>query len=275
MDKLYSDYKNMVTKITKSLSKAKRINPALEKEFMDISDNLVDFTGKIKEIEKLAVLGKIISATCHELRNPLSAINTSIYFIQSNLGKDKPKLIKHTDIIQREVDSTTRILDALFLFYKFPEPSLISTSVNALIEGILSDIEIRMPKKRVNIRKGLDPSIPKAMIDIDQLGKVIENILQNAYDSIGERGEIRVGTKSVKDKIQISISDNGCGIPEGNMEKIFDPDFSTKSRGIGLGLALVKDIIERHGGSVEVKSKIKRGTMVTVTIPIKHSRNNL
>lgn len=268
MEKVTSDFNNIINEFKKSLSRAEKISPPSKKEFRAILNKLIDYSGKMKEIEKLAVLGSVIRTACHELRNPIAAINTSAYYLKSYMGKDKPDLISHTDLIQREIESTTRILDTLSLFYKSPEPSLVLTSINALLEQVVSNMERKVSHKKVNIIKNLDPALPKIMIDMDQLGRAIENILQNAFDSVAKKGEIKVIAKKLKDRVQVSIADNGCGIPEKNMDKIFDPDFSTKPRGIGLGLVLARGIIERHNGSIDIKSKLKRGTTVTVSLPI-------
>lgn len=268
MEKVTHDFNNIINEFNKSLSKAGKISPSSEKEFKAVLDKLMDFSEKLKEIEKLVVLGSVIRLACHELRNPIAAINTSAYYLKSYTDKDKPDLISHTDLIRREIESTTRILDTLSLFYKSPEPSLVLTSVNALLEQVISNMERKISHKKINTIKNLDPSLPKIMIDMDQLGRAIENILQNAFDSVAKRGEIKVSAIKDKNRVQVSIADNGCGIPEENMDKIFDPGFSTKSKGIGLGLALARGIIERHNGSIDIKSKLKRGTAVTVSLPV-------
>ncbi len=238
--------------------------------FRDISD-WKKMTKELKEAEqqiilseRMAVLGRLASSVGHELRNPLAVIQNSSYFIKSKITQDQPKLLRHIQIIENEIDSANKIIGDLLGFSRTRKIELSPIDLNATIESSLMRIRIR---ENIKIVKTLDPNLPLIMGDKDQLHQVIVNLLSNADHAIGKtNGMITIITQRRSNKVELNIQDTGCGIAKEDLDKLFDPFFTTKTKGIGLGMAITKSIIKSHKGTINVNSAKGQGTSFTITL---------
>ena len=217
--------------------------------------------------EKLAVLGKLAGSVSHELRNPLGVIRNSIYFLKMKLGQalQDEKIKRHLDILEEEIQISDRIINDILAFARIKEVRLVETDINKIIEGFLKDIKI---PENIRIVSQLNSSLPHISADEVQLGQAFSNIILNAVQAMPDGGELTIANRTNNEIIEVDIIDTGIGISKENLNKMFDPLFSTKAQGTGLGLAVCQGIIEMHRGSIEVESKIGKGTKFTVRLPI-------
>ncbi|MBN1315721.1 MAG: PAS domain S-box protein [Anaerolineales bacterium] len=230
--------------------------------------------------EKLGILGQLAGGLAHELRNPLGAIKNAVYFINLTMEPPNASIKDMLGIINKEIDTSERIIHSLLDFARTREPEFQPVNVNEMVEIALSRIPIPTEPK-IELVLQLDKSAPPTLADPEQLVQILGNLLLNAVQAMPDGGALVIETSyesMIEDNsiwpISISISDTGVGIPNENLSKVFDPLFSTKARGIGLGLALVKTLLEGHDGTVEVQSDgiPGQGACFTIRLPLINSR---
>lgn len=220
---------------------------------------------KILKSEKLAVIGQLAASVSHEIRNPLGVIMNACYFLNIKL-KDvaDEKILKHLRIIEKKVKSANLIISDLLDFARNKPPILNETDLNELVISALSGI----PKsKNIEVITKLG-EIPPMPLDQEQIERVFQNLIQNAIQAMPKGGKLIIHTSKHDDSVEIAFLDTGAGIPQENVPKLFTPLFSTKAKGVGLGLSICKQIIEDHGGNIMVTSKENEGSIFTVKLPI-------
>jgi PAS domain S-box-containing protein len=219
---------------------------------------------KLMRQEKLAVLGKLAGGMGHELRNPLGVISNSVYYLKMKFKDSDEKALKHLDILAREVERANKLITDLLDFSRVKPPSSKEGDVNSVMEDALANIEI---PESISVKTLLDEIVPPIFMDLDQIQLAFQNIISNAIKAMPDGGKLEIKT-GVKNKfVTIEFKDTGEGIAKENITKIFEPLFTTRAKGIGLGLAIVRGIIDRHKGSIEIKSKLGIGTTITVRLP--------
>ena len=217
--------------------------------------------------EKFAALGRLSAGVAHEIRNPLNSIKGFIQYFQKKLALE-PEDYRYTDLMLTEVDRLNRVISKLLAYSKPREPRLTIRSAEEIVDHCVRVVEREARESGVEIIvEPSDPDLPLVMVDSDQMTQVFLNILINAIEATpsGEKVSIAlVGTHN--GRLLVVTSDKGAGIPRENIDKLFDPFFSTKKKGTGLGLAIVKSIIEGHGGDIDVESEPGNGTKFIVTL---------
>jgi two-component system sensor histidine kinase HydH len=211
--------------------------------------------------EKLFAIGELSARLAHDIRNPLSVIQTSIDILTSKSDIDA-KTMETYERMQRAVERITYQIDEVLNFVKPRVSSLKNTSLHEILASVLARIEI--PKTVVMTTP---PNNIEFVGDVISLEIVFVNLITNALQAINNSGEITISADIKREKIIIKIHDNGPGMPSDIIPKIFDPLFTTKQTGTGLGLTSCKTIIEQHGGHIEVESIVGKGTTFIVTIP--------
>ena len=202
----------------------------------------------------------------HELRNPLGAIKNAAYFLNMVLEKPEPDIKESLEILEKEVVTAEKIISSLLDFARSKPPSLQNVDINGVVQKALSRITI--PDK-VKALSQLNKALPPIQADPDQLTQVFNNIISNAIQAMPEGGQLVIKSEAPSpDWVTISIKDTGVGIPEEILEKLFEPLFTTKAKGIGLGLAVSKTLVKGHGGNIEMKSEVGKGSTFTVKLPI-------
>lgn len=236
----------------------------LEKEVEERTRELREAQEELIRKEKLAVMGQLAGSVGHELRNPLSVIGNSAYFLKMKLDPANDIIRKHLDIIEENILRTNNIISELLGFSKTGTLFLAQTDINSDIVTVLSSVEI---PESITVETVLNETLPTVSVDVDQIRRAILNLILNAIQSMPEGGTLKIQTAQEKGAIHITIQDSGQGIPEENLDKIFEPLFTTKPKGIGLGLVVVKNIVERHQGSIQVQSEVGKGTTFTILLP--------
>ncbi len=229
-----------------------------QKEMANLETRLI-------QSEKLFMLGKLAAGVAHEINNPLTTISLHTQIMLKKTWDEKTD--SRLKIINKETNRAARIVKRLLEFAHQSEPKIGSVDINREIDNVLNVLEPQL--NGTKITTDLTP-LPFIMADREQIQQVIMNILTNAIQSITTGGEINIKTAVKSDYIEISITDNGCGIPQDNIGKIFDPFFTTKmpGEGTGLGLSICYGIIKKHNGSIDVKSDVGTGTIFTIKLPI-------
>lgn len=221
------------------------------------------------QTEKLSALGRMAAGIAHEINNPLAGI----LLYSSNLLKKAPKegsLREGLEIIVQETLRCKTIIQELLEFSRPSEPKAVLANVNHVIEKALHILENEFRLRHIRLEKHLSDPLPDLLIDENQMKQVFVNLLLNAIQAIEEQGTVTIRSYVSPDRknVAVEVSDTGCGIPPEHMPKIFEPFFSTKAKGTGLGLAVTYGIVQKHGGRIYASSQPKHGAQFTVELPI-------
>ena len=240
-------------------------------ELQAANEELRETQEQLIRSEKLAAIGQLAGGVGHELRNPLGAIKNAVYYIKgkvvkNELGQKEPRVLEFLNIMDDEINSSNKIINDLLGFSRVGKPSVSPTRIEGVIEDALSRTPI---PENIELTKRLDTALPEVEIDPDQIQQVLVNIIINAVQAMPEGGKLTIGAREEEKSLEMEIADTGGGMPGETMDKIFDPLFTTKAKGIGLGLAVCKSIIDRHEGHIEVRSKVGKGTTFRIKLPLR------
>ncbi len=260
------------------LLRIKNLQETLRRERDELEQKVQDRARELKEKETLAAIGKMVAGVAHEIRNPLGAISNSAAVLSRDLileGED----LKLMDIIVLE---SNRLRDTIneFLTFAHPQPYNFSpVDLKKLAEDVhMLAMRDNLCKSDVDLSIELQKDLPKIKADRDRLYQVVWNLIRNALEAIHGRGEVKVSVraKSLENRrgVSIAVSDDGPGIPEEDRDQIFEPFFTRKARGSGLGLAMVNSTVQMHGGEVTVESNRGRGSVFEVWLPVGEKNTN-
>jgi two-component system NtrC family sensor kinase len=217
--------------------------------------------------ERLAAIGRISAQITHEIRNPLSSIGLNTEMLEEAVGgarfDDEAAGAEARALISavaREVDRLVEITDQYLNFARFPKPVLAPTDVNQLLSTLLDFLEEEHARAGVTIERAFAEDLPMVVGDHAQLRQALMNLLRNSREALVHGGAIRLQTRPLVTQVEVVVEDNGPGIPPAELARLFDPFFSTKERGTGLGLALTQQIIHEHGGEIRCESEVGKGT---------------
>lgn len=232
---------------------------------------------QVYQSEKLASIGRLASGVAHEINNPLNGIKNCLYAIQKE-PDNKEQTTEYLALINEGMNYIENVIKKLLGFARQQTQITDSLNINEMIENVYKLLEYKLKQKQVVVNLNLLEDIPPISADNQLIQEVIMNILINAYDAVAKKGEIEISS-GIKDKTNIyfSIKDNGVGLNGDDLEKIFDPFYTTKDpgEGTGLGLWVSLGIIENHNGQIKVISIPNKETIFTVILPIevKHENN--
>jgi len=244
---------------------------ASNEELQAANEELREAQEQLIRSEKLAAIGQLAGGVGHELRNPLGAIKNAVYYIKGKVAKSElwqkePRVMEFLNIMDDEINTSNKIINDLLGFSRVGKPSVSPTRIEKVIEDALSHTAI---PENIELTKKLDADLAEVNIDPDQIQQVLVNIVTNAVEAIPEGGKLTIAAREKDKFLEVEIADTGCGIPQETVDKIFDPLFTTKAKGIGLGLAVCKAIIDRHQGNIEVMTQMGKGTTFTIKLPLK------
>jgi two-component system sensor histidine kinase HydH len=223
---------------------------------------------ELERNKRLASLGNLAAGVAHEIRNPLSSIKGFATYFRDRL-KDRPEDQSTATTLIQEVERLDRVIGQLLEFARPSRLKIQSVRMADLVRHSLKLIEADVRAKHIKVQSDVPDDLPLIPMDGDRINQVLLNCYLNAIQAMEEGGTLRVqiGRNDTQGYTKISVSDNGRGIDSEDLDRIFDPYFTTKSDGTGLGLAIVHKIVEAHGGEVDVESLANRGTIITLTIP--------
>ena len=255
---------------------------AARAQLADLHDELAESLIRLQEseeqliqAEKLSSLGQMAASIAHEINNPLAGVLVYTRLIAKKLADDalpRGETLEVLNKMAREIDRSSRIIRNLLDFARPSELSLGDVDVNRVIGDALGLVGHRATLGHIEIGKELGKELPKVYADYDQLRQVFVNLTLNAIQATPPGGRVTLRTRAADDgALTVEVEDTGHGIAEANRSKLFTPFFTTKEKGegVGLGLAVAKGIVEKHAGTISVRSVEGRGTTFTVTLPVR------
>jgi len=236
-----------------------------------LADELQKAQEELKRTERLKAVGTLAAGMAHEIKNPLTGIKTFTEYLPEKYND--PKFVeKFHKIVSMEVNRINDIVQQLLDFSK-PKPlQLQECNIHQIIDQTLSLLSNSLIKYKITLLRNYDSSMPPLYIDPNQMQQVFCNLLLNAIEAMKDGGRLTVTTSRINNAIEITISDTGKGISEKDLEHIFDPFYTTKETGTGLGMSIIYGIIKEHKGEIRVESGKEIGTKVIITTPITRTK---
>ncbi len=239
---------------------------------------------QLERMERLALLGELSAGIAHEIRNPLAGIKAAAQILEDSFGVDdfRYQIIGR---IVREVDKANRLLQEFFKFARPTKPKLKFHDIEMIVDGVYLLLAPKMQKRNIQFLPDFGSDVPQVYVDETQIEQVVLNLFLNAIDAMPGGGTLKVSTfikklrilenekeslkvdESELNYVLVEISDTGTGISKENIEKIFNPFFTTKTEGVGLGLSICSRLIEENGGKIDVVSEWGKGTTFVLALP--------
>ncbi|MBD3186634.1 response regulator [Candidatus Bathyarchaeota archaeon] len=258
------DRHSLLENLRHAQAKLQDFNDTLEKKIEIRTRQLQDAQQRLIRQEKLATLGKLAGFLSHELRNPLATINNSVYFLNLVIKEKDNKIGKHLNIIKDEIERAKAFINNLLDFSKVKTITLGRAKLDELIIECLSCVQ--MPKS-IEVCTDFMDRCHEVRMDEVQISQVLHNLLINAIQAMPDGGKLMICTNCTEQYIIVQVEDTGVGIAPDHLNKVFEPLFTTKAKGFGLGLSLSKEIVEMHEGILEVESRIGQGSCFTLKLP--------
>jgi len=224
---------------------------------------------ELVQAERLATIGKMAAHVTHEIRNPLSSIGLNVELLEEEVaatGEKEPMAL--VAAIKSEVDRLSRIAEQYLSVARRPRPRLERERVDDLVRELYAFIKPELDRAGVTARLEVDDDLPEVDLDESQLRQALLNLIRNAREAMPKGGEIVVSVARRGDTVEIRVDDGGGGVPEDLRASIFDPFFTTKQRGTGLGLAVTREIVEAHRGTIHCEPRAEGGTRFRIVLPV-------
>jgi two-component system sensor histidine kinase HydH len=240
-------------------------------QLAEANKHLQEAEATVRRTERLAALGQLSAGLAHEIRNPLSTIKGSAEMLLKNVNTDGAVAHELAGYISSEVDRTNALVTR---FLDFARPLALrfeKTEIAEIIDEAVAEVEKHTPPLDVSIYKNYSPDISPFPLDRQLIERVFYNLLLNAAQASPPQGSVTVKTRQVGDTVEIAVIDRGSGIAPKDRESVFNPFFTTKSSGVGLGLAIVAKIVDEHGGQITVESEPGAGSVFRVFLPMREN----
>jgi signal transduction histidine kinase len=291
--RLAQSFNKMAVDLKDSERKYKELIGELDLKVRERTEQLLEAQEELVRKEKLATLGQLAGSVGHELRNPLGVMSNAVYYLKTVMSDADETVKEYLNMIKSEINNSERIISDLLDFSRVKTPQTQSTSINELIQQSLEKCTV---PDNVNIRLEIPEEFPAINVDPLHMEQIFKNLIINAVQAMPDGGELRIGARLLPDVeaprwvaleerkegrvaasplqkynnfVEISITDTGEGISPENMKNLFQPLFTTKAKGIGLGLVVCKNLVEANGGRIQVESEPGKGTTFTVVLPCK------
>jgi len=240
------------------------LNKLLDLDLALIEDAYqAEYLARQQRVERMAAIGQVGGGVAHELRNPLNVIKTSVYFLLNARTLTPEKRAEHLQRIERHVLLADGVITALSDFARMPVPDLKSVVVQRVMEEA---VEANPPLDTVHVIHDWPADLPPVLADANQLRIVFANLVRNAREAMPQGGTLTLTGRAVDGRVDVTVADTGVGIPAEELLRIMEPLYTTKARGLGLGLALSRAILEKNTGSLHVTSQPGTGTTFTVRL---------
>ena len=236
--------------------------------FNQMTQELKQSRDKLIQAERLATAGKMSASFAHEIRNPLSSMRMLSQMLMQKLETSDEQR-QSLQYILEEIERIDNIVKGLMDFARPTTLNLEQQSLVPALQAVLALMEANLTHHQIQLVSELAPDLPDFQFDSDKIKQAFMNVVLNAMEAMPQGGTLSVTTFKLEDGISIKVTDTGVGIPEADIEHLFEPFFSRKDKGTGLGLANVKRILEEHGGTVEIENALDEGATVSMWLPIK------
>jgi two-component system, NtrC family, sensor kinase len=238
------------------------LNKLLDLDLAIIEDAYqYEYSARLQRSERMAAIGQVAGGVAHELRNPLNVVKTSVYFLLNARNPSPEKKAEHLHRIEKHVMVADSTITALSNFAKLPVPNRMPFAVEQCVRDAL---DITPLSDTLQVAIDCPATLPPALADNDQIRIVFANLIRNAREAMPEGGQLTVTARAVDGGIETAVADTGVGIPADLLSRVMEPLYSTKARGLGLGLAIARAIVEKNGGRLHVASEPGKGSTFTV-----------
>lgn len=267
---LTSAFNEMLVTTEENIAERRRAEKRLREYSQQLEERVERRTRELRETqeqllrqERLAFLGQLAGGVSHELRRPLATIGNSLYYLKTvHAGADDDTL-EHLEIIRSQIHNMDKIIHDLLGSLRLRPQTVGRVELGPWLADVLAR---HPPPAGIAVLTDLDAELPAAWIDAAQMEQVLSNLITNAYQAMPDGGVLRLSAR-MADGVALAVEDTGCGIPEKHLARIFEPLFTTKSRGVGLGLTVSKNFVEANGGRLAVASVEGEGATFTIHLP--------
>jgi len=270
--------------IARDITERKRAERSLQEYSLRLETDVAERTQELRDAhekmirqERLATLGQLAGSVGHELRNPLGVISNAVYYLKMTQPDSNATIRDYLGIIENETRTSDKIITDLLDFTRIKSVDREPADVSYLVHQTLKRYSV---PDSVEVMLDLPPDLPPVYADPGHVVQVLGNLVTNAYQAMAlpnetpQPGKINLSACQQGDMIAITVQDTGTGIPPENMGKLFEPLFTTKTKGIGLGLAVSQRLIEANGGTIEARSEPGKGSTFIVYLPVYHLQSN-
>jgi signal transduction histidine kinase len=257
---------SMAQQIVVAMENAK-LYQRLEKKFEMTAQELKRTQEKLIRSERLTAMGHLVQGVAHEIRNPIMTIGGFSKRIKKALGP-RGKLHQYVDIILDESTRLEKLVEQVRRLYEVQCASLSLEPFEPVLSEVLERFRPRSEKQGVHLINRIPDDLPSIEMDAPQMDIVLSNLMENALEAMGGGGSLHMEAKQEGRQLLISFRDTGCGIPEDDLNAVYDPFVTSKTRGAGLGLTMVHQIVQNHHGEIRIESKPEEGTLVSIRFPL-------
>jgi signal transduction histidine kinase len=248
------------------------LNTLIELDLAIIQDAYqAEHVDRLQRTERMAAIGQVSGGVAHELRNPLNAVKTSVYYLRNAKQPSPEKVEEHLERIDRQVTMADAVITTLSSFAKMPVPARKELVLAEIVDRVLKDVSL---PGSIEVETQISDDLPKVLADGEQLQIVFRNLVRNARDAMPDGGRLVVKARNDEDRVEVDVTDTGIGIAKEHLARILEPLYSTKARGIGLGLAITRSILDKNGGALLVQSEQGKGSTFTVRLEAVGSKGN-
>ncbi len=268
---LKSENRDLIVAVARDITERKHAEQERLQYSQRLEEKVEERTRELRETqeqlirkERLAVLGQLAGGVGHELRNPLGVISNAVYFLKMTLPEAGESINEYLGIITAEIANAERIVSDLMDLSRTRTRERHPQSVSMLIDQVIDKLP---PPEGITLNLAIPSDLPPVFVDSGSMGQVLFNLITNAYQAMTDGGQLAIEASYENENVRIAISDSGCGISQENLKKVFEPLYTTKSKGIGLGLAVTKNLVQSNGGRIEVVSRKGEGSTFTLILP--------
>jgi signal transduction histidine kinase len=257
--------------LTRRLAEAHRTEArraqATAEQLAEANRSLQEAEAAVRRSERLAALGQLSAGLAHELRNPLGTIRASAEMLVKNVPEESDMARELAGFISSEVDRTNSLVTRFLEFARPLQLQPRKAELAEVIDRAIAQFERSQPRHDVTIYRNYSPDVRPFAFDAELMERVFYNLILNAAQATTPGGAVTVKTRPMDGNAEISVIDRGAGIEPGQLENIFNPFFTTKKEGVGLGLAIVSKIVDLHGGKIAVESHPGKGSIFRIFLP--------
>jgi two-component system sensor kinase FixL len=262
--RLFTGIVRDISELKRAEARLARLNEELENRVQMRTRQLQEAQAELVKNEKFSTLGKVSGGIAHEIRNPLNAVKTSAYYLLNATNASPAKIREHLERIDRQVMLIDNVVTALADVARLPDARPTRVALQPFVRAALSSLNL---PGMIQLEIDVPDHLPCVRADQSQLEIAFLNLVRNARDAMPEGGRLIIGGRVTDDYVELSVTDNGTGIPAADLEKVLEPLFTTKARGMGLGLPITRAIVEKNLGTLHMDSELGHGSTFSIRLP--------